>query len=198
MTHNITRSRSFRLSVTISIIIIVAYGFTCQLYAKWNMLLILPDFVIAIIFLVIIIESIFSWPQNKKTHRRPWLPLLINLLAILVMYCIPSINRCKRYPQGSYKLCDHAAGPCDSSLHVDYYTIVRSYMADDVEAVYLSDHKNFRVYLGTYDEGDEHIRITVKGDSISTVKTSRSTGVLKEVEQHVYSLKQLKRQWFFD
>lgn len=57
-------------------------------------------------------------------------------------------------------------------MYLQYYLAGTGILATDVNAVYLTDLKNFRVYLGTYKEGDEKINIEYNRDIVVAIKTS--------------------------
>lgn len=73
----------------------------------------------------------------------------------------------------------------------------------DVYSDCLTDSLNFRLYLGTYDEGYERINVTCKGDSVTVKKTSSESvdtywSDPKTFESCTYSISALKKGHIFE
>lgn len=89
---------------------------------------------------------------------------------------------------------------CNKSLFVETYTIFGNgaYGGDRVSD-YLTDSTNFRIYIGTYDNGDEGYSYECKGDSINVYKiTGRRENKNKIISTTVYSLSELRKKKVFD
>lgn len=83
---------------------------------------------------------------------------------------------------------------------VETYTIFGggAYGSDKVSD-YLTDSTNFRVYIGTYDNGDEGYSYECKGDSIKVYKiTGRRENKNKIVGTTVYNLSELREKKVFE
>ena len=84
-----------------------------------------------------------------------------------------------------------------------YVEAERPELTGDLIAEYLTDSKNFRLYIGSYDEHDEKIITQCKGDSIIVEKlgstSATADGSFRTViESHAYSLKALKKKHIFE
>ena len=107
---------------------------------------------------------------------------------------------------------------CPVKLYREYYCTFSGYLTTDLYSVYLTDSTNFRMNLGQYDTDDEWIETKCKGDSLYVKKmlrvapyykidttnavndTLRRPDIVyppKTLESKAYSLKALKRSWWF-
>ena len=96
-----------------------------------------------------------------------------------------------------------AEGGCQINLYQEYYRYFSSYMATDINSVYLTDSASFRKYLGKYDEDGERIWTECKGDLLivsKSVPTSNAAewNIPRLVEKKYYSLKKLKERNSYD
>jgi hypothetical protein len=118
-------------------------------------------------------------------------------MAIVTIVLVPSINHNKNYHKSTIDLSNYQSTSCNCHLYIESYLVSSNFMATDINALYLTDSLSFRIYEGTYDEGDGGISTTCKGDSILVEKYNHETlginsGKLKTVEKKSYSLKDLK------
>jgi hypothetical protein len=117
---------------------------------------------------------------------------------------IPSHNRSKQYYKGSGTLCNYKTGNCGCNLYAEYYNVYdQGAWGTGLSSEYLTDSLNFRKYLGVYDDEDEHISISCKGDSIIITKTGLKFISIQWskpmiLERKVYSLRELKGNHDFD
>jgi len=79
----------------------------------------------------------------------------------------------------------------------------RAELTGDLTSEYLTDSKNFRLYIGSYNEYDEKIITQCKGDSIIVEKlgstSATADGSFRTViESHTYSIKALKKKHIFE
>ncbi|MBD1364823.1 hypothetical protein IDJ77_13460 [Mucilaginibacter sp. ZT4R22] len=91
---------------------------------------------------------------------------------------------------------------CPVKLYREYYLVLQSFMATDLNSVYLTDSTNFRKFLGTYDTEGEFITTKCKGDRVYISKKVPASetpdpNLKKITEQRAYSLKKLKESIFF-
>jgi hypothetical protein len=121
------------------------------------------------------------------------------LIAITVSIC-----SCKKEYKGTVAVnkYNHDNG-CPVKLYREYYCMFSGYQTTDINAVYLTDSTNFRLYLWEYDESNEHINTTCKGDSLYVEKTVNTSEIPewnwpKIIERKVYDLKELQKQHVFE
>jgi len=199
---NITESRSFKWSVAISIIVIIAYIITWRFRPVFVLsLIIFPgDLVISIIYFIVSIRSAIFWIVNRRIFKNTFVPLIINIVPIVLIICGPSINRNKSYYKETINLKNTN---CNCHLYIESYLIAGGFLSTDIDALYLTDSVNFRLYEGTYDEGDGGIATMCKGDSVSVdayvhEKFGPNSGSIKTAEKKTYSLKELKKSHRFE
>lgn len=171
---SISQSQRYKRSIWISVVTISTWICTWQFYAVWWLFLLLPYTIVFLAFIIEFIGSLHWGIISKKTCYYPFLPLHINLITFLVIFSWPSVHQTKRYPKFTHSLCEQAPDicACHSNLYVDYYLAGTGFLAADLNAVYLTDRKNFRLYVGTYLEDNQEINIHLNGDHITTVKTT--------------------------
>lgn len=200
---NITQSRRYKWSVGLCLTVVSIWICTWPFYPQFWWLLLLPYLMLIIIFFIELAGSIIFLIKNQKKYDQPYLPLIINIIAFVVILCWPSVNTNKRYPQYSYNLCTRASSHCDCNLDLyeEYYLALSGFQSSDLIAVYLTDKKNFRLYLGVYREG-EQINVKLDGDYITIVKTTtESIDTLwnkeRVMQKQKFSLIDLKRKHIF-
>lgn len=199
---NINQSPTFKRSAGVAGLALFAYLISREFYAMWWWLLLFINVAVAVIFLVVFFDSIFFWILNRRVYHQPYLPLLINGITIIVLFSLPSIHTGKRYFKRSFNLCQYRYSTCGCNLNLyedDYCAFGGGAMAADLNAAYLTDHKTFNLYLGTYDEADESIIIKINGDTVTAIKTT-TRGISTYwnnpiiIERHPYSLYDLKHR----
>ncbi|MBK0381264.1 hypothetical protein [Mucilaginibacter segetis] len=92
---------------------------------------------------------------------------------------------------------------CPIRLYREYFLVYSSYMATDVNSVYLTDSLSFRLYLGIYDVDGEHIDTKCEGDTLVVTKKERTSdrsewNFERITERKTYSLKQLRCNGLFE
>lgn len=194
---SIKESEAFRWSVKISSVAVIGYAVLCRFNAVCSFLLALPSLLISIAYLLNVLTNIVFGIVNRKKYDRSSIPLRINMVGFVVMYCcIPTINQNKAYPTGSYSLNTSGNVRYGSGLYVEYYRVFGGgFMTTDENAVYLTDRKNFRLYLGLDDEGNKSIEVACDGDLIT--KSIYEAG-FRHPKQQYFSLKELQNGHVFD
>jgi hypothetical protein len=194
---SIKESEAFSWSVKISLAAVIGYAVVGRFNAVCSLLLVFPSLIIAIAYLLNVLINIVWGTVNRKKYDRSSIPLRINMVGFLVMYCcMPTINQNKAYPTGSYSLNTSGNVRYGSGLYVEYYRVFGGgFMNADGDAVYLTDRKNFRLYLGVEDEGNKSIEVTCDGDRIT--KSIYEAGY-RHPEQQTFSLKELQNGHVFD
>ncbi|MDB5133207.1 MAG: hypothetical protein JWR02_2956 [Mucilaginibacter sp.] len=202
--NNITKTNAFKHAATSATLLLIAYAITWRFYVMWWFILAFVDLTIIIFYLVVTANSLACWIRNQKNYKYPYLPLVINISAILLLIVSPSIHRNKSYPSYKGSLCKWVKSDCGCNLHFEMYTIFKGGAYEtDMQAVYITDLKNFRKYIGISSEGAEEIDVKCNGDNITVTKTS-SEGVNtywtspKIIEKSKFSLKELKRKQVFE
>jgi hypothetical protein len=201
---SLSQSAVFKLSIVSSALLIIYFICTSQFWAYWWFLFYFVGLFVLPFFLIITIRSIVWWIKNRTKYTLSYIPFCIALLAILVAYCLPSSNRSKQYYKNTGTLCNYQTGKCGCNLYIECFCVYGyGYMTTDLNSKYLTDSISFRKYLGVYDEGDEFINITCKGDSIIVEKNSTESidprfSKPKILEKKSYSLKELKREHIFE
>ncbi|HEY4322840.1 MAG TPA: hypothetical protein VGN20_02610 [Mucilaginibacter sp.] len=120
------------------------------------------------------------------------------MAAILILIFGPSIYRNKSYFKNTTDLSHYQGNSCECHLYIETYCVYGGgALSTNVNSLYLTDSLSFRLYEGTYDEGDGAIVTTCKGDNISVEKYAHETlgqnsGELRTIEKKTYSLKDLK------
>ena len=87
--------------------------------------------------------------------------------------------------------------------HGLFIEVYKSGLAGNFKSEYLTDFANFRIYLGTYDEDNEHIKTEFTGDQIKVEKSVDTSSMdewnwQKVVERKTYSLEDLKKRRVFE
>jgi hypothetical protein len=92
-----------------------------------------------------------------------------------------------------YKFTAHA---CSGQLYAENFNINPA----GVDATYLTDSLNFRMYVGKFDNEHENFRFICHGDSIIIEKISSldTTGIMRVIERKFYNLKKLKSKRMFE
>ncbi|HTK21918.1 MAG TPA: hypothetical protein VL442_20515 [Mucilaginibacter sp.] len=200
----IFKSKTFRCSVAASILIIPYFLFIDQLLATlWIFIIPIGLFVIIFSFITFIFSVIF-WIKNHGNYSRPYIPFCINVLAVAIVFFLPSHYRSKQHYLGSGILYNSKTNNCGYNLYTEYYNVYdQGAWGTGLNSMYLTDSVNFRKYLGVYDDGYEHIDISCKGDSIIVTKTSSEFispqwSNPKLLERKSYSLSKLKKDHDFD
>jgi hypothetical protein len=157
-------------SIIAAILIILAYLATWRFGPIYGLILVLPDLIIIVYYISIFFTDIIYWIENRKDDKS-FIPFFISFVALVVIFYLPPIYSNKCYPKGTYRLCGDVKNNCPCNLYREHFLAVSSFMATDQNAVYLTDLKNFRIYLGNYNEGRERIDITCNGDIITAIKT---------------------------
>jgi hypothetical protein len=134
---------------------------------------------------------------KPEKYDKSFIPLLINIVGFVVIhYCMPTIHQNKAYPTGSYSLNTSGNVRYGSGLYVEYYRVFGGgFMTTDENAVYLTDRRNFRLYLGVEDEDNKSIDVTCDGDLIT--KSIYEAGY-RHPGQQSFSLKELQNGHVFD
>lgn len=84
---------------------------------------------------------------------------------------------------------------CDNRLFVEEYTVSGGgALGSDIVSNYLTDSTNFRIYIGTYDNGEEHYYYECRKDSIYIERVSDK----KSEEPKAYDLSKLKNSKVFE
>jgi hypothetical protein len=187
-----------------AVIATAAFIITWRFWPVWSFILFFIDFFIFLIYLVVIIQSIMFWLGKRKIFKNAFFPFLINSIPMIVILLSPPMGRNKSYYKRTTDL-QQFKGEYSTGCHlyVESYLISCGFMATDVDALYLTDSLNFRLYEGTYDEGDGSIVTSCKGDSILIEKYVHEKlgvnfGALKVVERKSYNLNDLKRNHIFE
>ena len=171
--------------------------------AYWWPLLMLIGLFVTLVFIRSMIITLYWWGKYKGKYTHPYKPFLIHLIAIAIVYSLPSHRRSKQYPIRTVALCDNATD-CDGNLRIKYYCVgANNYLSTNMNSEYLTDDVNFRLYLGEYDENDLPINVTCKGDSVTIERSSNenidpywSKPIV--LERKTYSVKDLRKQHHFD
>jgi hypothetical protein len=87
-----------------------------------------------------------------------------------------------------------------NGLYCDVYRVFWGgiYEEHNARAIYITDSKNFRIYLGIFGEDDSY-RCRINGDNLYIEKTTRGyadTPIV--VERRKYKLSELKKEHRFD
>jgi hypothetical protein len=201
---SITKSKIFIRAIIASVLLIIYFVFNSQIWATLWILAIPIGFFVILFFVIIFIGSISFWIKKRDTYRHLYLPFSINLFAIVIILCLPSRNRSKQHYRSTGTLCNYRTGNCGCNLYAEYFNVYdQGAWGTGLNSEYLTDSVSFRKYLGVYDQGDEHIDILCKGDSIIVTKTSSefiSTQWSKPrvLERKVYSLRELRKKHDFE
>jgi hypothetical protein len=118
------------------------------------------------------------------------------------MGCVNYMN--KHHHLSTVNLHDYEPNGCKITLYrEDYCAYGMGALGSDLNSVYLTDSVNFRLYIGTYDNNDEHIIPKCNGDNIVVEKTKNTSSINewnwpKVIETKIYSIKKLKQKHVFD
>ncbi len=202
--NNITKTNAFKHAVAAGVLLLIGYAATWRFYAMWWFILAFVDLIIIIFYLLVTGNSLACWIQNRKNYKYSYIPLAVNISAILLIIALPSINLNKSYQSYTGSLCKRVKSDCGCNLRFEMYTIFKGGVREtDTQAVYITDLKNFRKHIGIYSDGDEEIDVKCNGDNIIVTKT-RSEGLNtywtppKVIEKNTFSLKELMRQQVFE
>ena len=95
---------------------------------------------------------------------------------------------------GCLKRYKHTTKVCNNSLYVEVYNINPA----GVDADYLTDSINFKLYVGSWDNEHEHFAYECKSDSIFIEKLDVSEAKFRVLEKKAYSLQELKQKKMFE
>ena len=127
------------------------------------------------------------------------MPALKSIL-ILIAFCflISFVFSCRS--DLSKKVHDSTTPVCDKHLFVETFTIFGSgAYGEDRVSEYLTDSTNFRIYVGTFDNGHEGYSYQCYGDSIRISKVVDDTaGKRKIVSLNIFRVSDLKKSKKFD
>jgi hypothetical protein len=201
----VTKSVSFHWSLWTSLTVLLAYMVVREFNAVWALFIILPAVAIAVTFIVVFVRSIMFWISNRSTIGYPFLPLFINVFCIIIIsFFMPPIYTGKHYHKGTYLLNGNKYCTCKSELYTERYLAASGFMTTDLDAVYITDKKNFRLYAGVDDENVTHrVNITCQGDKITVTEISLE-GISEQwsnpklMKKLVFSFKELKANHQFD
>ncbi len=137
----VTQSSFFKWSCSIAMLAIVTYILTIQFYATAWLLLIIPEFVSVVLFLIYFVASIVFWASQRKIYRHSYLPILINVAAVFIIYSLPSVTSNKIHFLGTYNLCKQIKSNCACNLYTEHYLVVGGgAWGGDLNSVYLTDN----------------------------------------------------------
>lgn len=164
---------------------------------EWSALLLFVDIAIFISYIIFLARTVFAWTEQKTKYRYAFIPILIILTPLFVIFISPSMGRNKSYYEETIEVKTYAKAPCKCHLYVEVYLIRGSLTPGetDIDALYLTDSLNFRLYEGIYHEGDGLTETICKGDSVWIEKQTNS---FKAAEKKVYGLKNLRASHIFE
>ena len=195
---NILQSRSFKWSVTMSIIAIIAWVITWRFYAMWWFILAFADLAIFLLFLLVFLGSVVFWIKNIKKYTCPFVPLSIHIATITIIILTPSIERNRSYYKNTTDLSSQKS-KCSCHLYIETYCVYGGgAWGGDVDSYYLTDSVNFKIYLGVADEENDRFFVKCTGDHIDVEKIVNANLAEwrqpKITEQKTYNLKDLRKQ----
>ncbi|MHB8208723.1 hypothetical protein [Mucilaginibacter sp.] len=126
----------------------------------------------------------------------------ITLIVFAIMGCVNYMN--KQHHLSTVNLHNYQPNGCKLNLYrEDYCVYGMGALGSDLNSVYLTDSSSFRVYIGTYDNEDEHIIPKCKGDTMIVKKTANTSSMQewnfqKVLETKTYSFKKLKQDHIAD
>ncbi len=175
-------------------IAVMAYAVFGRFCGAYSFFLFLPCLLVALLYLVNVLVNIVFAVARRKKYDRSSIPLRLNIVALLFLYILPTANHNKAYPRGCYSLQGSTNYSNVGGLYREYYKVFGGgFMTTDEIAIYITDHRNFRLYLGTYDESNKSINVVCNGDQITATKETSD-----KIERKVYSLKLLKESHYFE
>lgn len=126
------------------------------------------------------------------------------LLLCLIIFDAGCINfKSKDKYKSTIELCNLAPKTCSCSLYLEHYIVSRAFGSTDIDSEYFTDSNSFRIYTGSYDEGNERLEYTCKGDTVCFQKiTNKDLGqnwdTFRIIEKKIYVIKDLKKQGKFE
>jgi len=196
MLSDVKQTSCYKLAIRVSAVLCFFWIVSWQFYPAYGIFLLIPYLIMAIVYSMTFIHSIVWGVNNRKKYNAPHLPFLICLLALILFICWPSASQSKRYHKNLSNLCiQHNSGcACNAGLYVDTYLAQSNFLASDINAVYLTDLKKFRLYIGEYDEESQQILININRNKITTIKKYNNipgqVGIIKKQEFGLNYLKQ--------
>ena len=108
-----------------------------------------------------------------------------NLLFVII--CFSLISCIKKYKR--------TIAVCNGKFFIEVYNVNPA----GVDADYLTDSTNFKLYLGKYDNEHENIHCSCSGDTLFVEKLAPDEdGEQRITETKIYSLKDLKKKKAFE
>ena len=175
----------------------IAYAIDWRFSPAWPFSTFFLDIVVFIAYVVAIVMSVIWGFMQKSMRLRSFIPLSVNLIPIFIILITPSEDRNKSYHENTIDLNADSNGTCKCHLYLEFF-LTRPGLApgsDNIDAHYLTDSSNFRLYEGISREDDDLTHVTCKGDSVWIGKKASSFGT---AEKKVYSIKELKRAHHFE
>jgi hypothetical protein len=181
--------------------LIVFFILEGQYAPAWWIVFGLTSIVLVPYFVVSMCRAASFWVKNRS-HSEAYNPFLIYVATIIFVICLPGADHSKQYFARRIELI--APGTEEhQNLYLDCYHVFRSFMTTDIDAEYLTDAHNFRLFLGTYDEGIRSIDLKIAKDSViinnwDDESNDPNFPRLRLRNRKTYSLKDLQRRHVFD
>jgi len=127
---------------------------------------------------------------------------LLPLFLILCIIGCTNLKSKKKYAS-TVSLYHLAGQTCSCNLYLERYIVSRSFGSTDIDSEYLTDSNSFRIYTGNYDEGNERLEYSCKGDTVYFQKiTNKDLGqnwdTFRIIENKIFVLEDLKKWGEFE
>ena len=114
---------------------------------RYSFFLFLAAFFLVLFYIAGVIVSLVFWVSGRKKFKQAYIPTVVNISIALLIYLLPSVVYSKQYPKCGRSVNKPKGCGCNKDLYLEYYTIIGGgYMTTDLDAVYLTDKKNFRIF----------------------------------------------------
>lgn len=110
-------------------------------------------------------------------------------------YCLSATLMCLLL-MGCVKKYKFTSNVCNGKLYAENFNVNPA----GVDAVYLTDSLNFRLYVGKFDNEHENFHFICKEDSVVIEKIASidTTSIMRVIETRVYNLVDLKKKGKFE
>src|ERR1700743_3183368 len=108
----IIKRKAFRETTISSLLLVTYFICTSQFWAYWWYIYLPIGLIVIPFFILTSVNCIIFWIKNYNKYRMSYAPFGIILIAIAIVYLLPSRNRSKQYYINKGSLCNYNTASC--------------------------------------------------------------------------------------